>query len=275
MAWEIFPSQLGNRAVLCARKDISAMATQAQIDANRRNAKKSTGPRTETGRATSSGNRFENGLYTQTDFVLPEEAETYREFCFNMDDACNLADDAIEECLAAEITSAAWRLRRCNLVDGDIAAQCDADPFLDPALEKPIRSIERARAHSTGIFHRSLNQLRKIQKDRTKTEPKPRSSEDQFADDLDRQLQSIMNDPGPAHWDEFERQYLADQAAKQAKEAELASNCKAEEVPAEELASNCKTAPTPARTRPCPCKSGKKFKHCCGKNAPSQSGRGA
>ena len=156
------------------RKGITQMTTQSQIDANRRNAEKSTGPRTEKGRATSSRNHFRNGLFSQTDFVLPEEADTYREFCSNMDEACNLVDDAIEECLAHEITSAAWRLRRCNLVDGDIAAQCDADPFLDPALEKQIRSIERARAHSTGIFHRSLNQLRKIQKDRTKTEPKPR-----------------------------------------------------------------------------------------------------
>jgi hypothetical protein len=273
------------------RKGITQMTTQSQIDANRRNAEKSTGPRTEKGRATSSRNHFRNGLFSQTDFVLPEEADTYREFCSNMDEACNLVDDAIEECLAHEITSAAWRLRRCNLVDGDIAAQCDADPFLDPTLEKQIRSVERARAHSTSIFHRNLNQLRKIQKDRTKTEPKPRSNEDQFADELDRQLQSIMNDPGPAHWDEFERQYLADQAAKQAASQtsrpgliptqgpsertandQLASNCKTVDVPAEELASNCKTAPTPARTRPCPCKSGRKYKHCCGKNIPSQSG---
>jgi hypothetical protein len=252
------------------RKGITQMTTQSQIDANRRNAEKSTGPRTEKGRATSSRNHFRNGLFSQTDFVLPEEADTYREFCSNMDEACNLVDDAIEECLAHEITSAAWRLRRCNLVDGDIAAQCDADPFLDPTLEKQIRSVERARAHSTSIFHRNLNQLRKIQKDRTKTEPKPRSNEDQFADELDRQLQSIMNDPGPAHWDEFERQYLADQAAKQAKEAELASNCKTAKAPSEELASNCKTAPAApkptvkiGRNALCPCQSGLKFKRCC------------
>ena len=266
------------------------MATEAQINANRENAAHSTGAYSPEGHYASSRNAVTYGLYTQSDFVLPEEAEIYNMFCINMQGSCN-AVDAIEELLAAEITGAAWRLRRCNLVDGDIAAQCDADPFLDPTLEKQIRSIERARAHSTGIFHRNLNQLRKIQKDRTKTKPNPRGSEDRFADDLDRQLQSIMNDPGPAHWDEFERQYLADQAAKQAASQtsrpgliptqgpsertandQLASNCKTVDVPAEELASNCKTAPTPARTRPCPCKSGRKYKHCCGKNIPSQSG---
>ena len=68
----------------------------------------------------SSRNHVVNGLYTQNAFVLPDEGDVYRMFCLNIDGACK-AVGAGEESLAAEITSAAWRLRRCNLADGEVA----------------------------------------------------------------------------------------------------------------------------------------------------------
>jgi hypothetical protein len=50
------------------------MSTQAQIDANRLNAEKSTGPVTESGLAASSQNRATHGLASNTTFrVLPDE----------------------------------------------------------------------------------------------------------------------------------------------------------------------------------------------------------
>ena len=247
------------------------MATEAQFNANRENAQKSTGARTPGGHYASSRNAVTYGLYTQSDFVLPEEAEIYQMFCINMQGSCN-AVDALEELLAAEITGAAWRLRRCNLVDGDLANHSPIDPLLDTMLGPQIRSIERARSHSTSIFHRSLNQLRKLQKDRLAMQtpqPKPEHEFD-LLQAVQQNIGAIMNDRGPTDWDEFERQYLADQAAKQAKEAELASNCKTAKAPSEELASNCKTAPAApkptvkiGRNALCPCQSGLKFKRCC------------
>ena len=213
------------------------MATHSQIDANRRNAEKSTGARTPEGHYASSRNAVTYGLYTQSDFVLPEEAEIYNMFCINMQGSCN-AVDAIEELLAAEITGAAWRLRRCNLVDGDIAQHSPIDPLLDTMLGSQIRSIERARSHSTSIFHRGLNQLKKLQKERLanpqaepEREPEPEPGlRPEFLQRVQQKLQSI-----------------------------------------DQLGSNCTPAPGPARGRPCPCKSGKKYKHCCGKNTPWQS----
>ena len=204
------------------------MATEAQFNANRENAQKSTGARTPGGHYASSRNAVTYGLYTQSDFVLPEEAEIYNMFCVNMQGSCN-AVDALEELLAAEITGAAWRLRRCNLVDGDIAQYSTLDPLLDATLEKQIRSIERARAHSTSIFHRGLNRLRKLQKDRLAMQtpqPKPEPEFD-LLQAVQQNIGAIMNDRGPTDWDEFERQYLADQAAKDAADvaakAQLAS----------------------------------------------------
>ena len=267
------------------------MATEAQFNANRENAQKSTGARTPGGHYASSRNAVTYGLYTQSDFVLPEEAEIYQMCCINMQGSCN-AVDALEELLAAEITGAAWRLRRCNLVDGDLANHSPIDPLLDTMLGPQIRSIERARSHSTSIFHRSLNQLRKLQKDRLAMQtpqPKPEPEFD-LLQAVQQSISSIMSDPGPANWDEFDRQYLAEQAAKvvgqdgilpadcqsavAAEQPELASNCDSTAPATEESASNCKSAPTtptatpkaPAkigRNAPCPCNSGQKFKRCC------------
>jgi hypothetical protein len=108
------------------------MATEAQINANRRNAAHSTGPRTPEGINTSSRNAVTIGFYTQTDFVLPDEAEIYHLYVTNMHQSFE-AVDILEE----------------HLADGELAANSIIDPLLDPALEKRIRSIERARAHST------------------------------------------------------------------------------------------------------------------------------
>jgi hypothetical protein len=56
------------------------MATQAQLNANRENAKNSTGPTSEAGAARSSKNALKHGLTSQTIYLAtPEEAEAYTE----------------------------------------------------------------------------------------------------------------------------------------------------------------------------------------------------
>ena len=244
------------------------MATEAQINANRANAAKSTGPSSSEGLYTSCKNAVTTGFWTQTDYVQPGEEEIYHMFVINMHHSFE-AVDILEEHLAAQITSAAWRLRRCDLADGELAATSIIDPLLDPALEKRIRSIERARAHSTSVFHRALNQMKKLQKERKIAEkpappviPTQQQQEKAFLDNLGSQINNIMHCEEP-DWDEIDRQI----AENRAKEAELASNCKPAEPAPEKLGSNCNPAPTPARTRLCPCKSGKKYKHCCAKKA--------
>jgi len=234
------------------------MATKAQFKANIRNAQKSKGPTSPQGKAASSRNHLITCLYTMNDFVLPEEIDTYKYFCGRFEDSCN-AGDAIEECLTSEITSAAWRLRRCNIADGYVAEHSTLDPLLDTMLEKQIRSIERARSHSTSVFHRGINQLKKLQKGRDNPGP-------EFLQKVQQKLDGIMNEPAP-DWNEIDRQI----AENKAKIAESASNCKTPGNAETSASPEAPQAPSPARGRPCPCKSGKKYKHCCGKNTPWQS----
>jgi hypothetical protein len=141
------------------------MATLNQIEANRLNATHSTGPRTDAGREAVSQNRLTLGLFTRRDYVKPEERELYKEFCDGFyAELC--PQGHVESSLANDIVSASWRLRRCAEVDGDLADFAPQDPLLDEATEKTRRAVERARNSAHGHFHRSLNQLRKIQTER-------------------------------------------------------------------------------------------------------------
>jgi hypothetical protein len=262
------------------------MPSLSRLNANRENATHSTGPRTPTGKAASSLNHLTCGLYTRQDYVRPEERELYKEFCETM--VAELGPETLlEQSLAAEITGATWRLRRCSNAEAELADYALTDPLLDEdeATEKKLRSIERARASAHSLLHRSINQLRKLQTSRPvgfelsdgetiPQKPAPNMSDIETAlrAAADRQSDAVMAqimaycaiDPEIAN--ETWEQYVArTQPAPSEPEAAETSD----------LASNCKPAPQIARNAPCPCKSGEKYKRCCGKNAPPVLNRAA
>jgi hypothetical protein len=141
------------------------MATLKQVEANRLNATHSTGPRTESGREAAAQNHLTLGLFTRRDYVKPEERDLYKQFCDSF--YAELGPEGhIESALADDIIAASWRLRRCSEVDGDLADYAPQDPLLDESTEKTRRAVERARNSAHGHFHRSINQLRKIQTER-------------------------------------------------------------------------------------------------------------
>jgi len=53
------------------------MATDRQIAANRANAQKSTGPRTQAGKAASSANAIKSGVYAQSTLIPGEDPAEY------------------------------------------------------------------------------------------------------------------------------------------------------------------------------------------------------
>src|SRR5579863_8778233 len=54
------------------------MATAAQITANRISAQRSTGPKSEEGKARSAMNAFQSGLYAQSQLLPGESPEAFR-----------------------------------------------------------------------------------------------------------------------------------------------------------------------------------------------------
>jgi len=87
------------------------MATEAQIRANRRNAQKSTGPRTSEGKAAVSQNAIQHGLSARQDVITSESQDDYRLYRERM--LAELAPASpMESMLAERIVALSWRLKR-------------------------------------------------------------------------------------------------------------------------------------------------------------------
>ncbi len=88
-----------------------AMTSEAKIEANRRNARKSTGPKTERGKERARLNALRHGLTAKQ---LVAEGEDFGDFArFNAELRETLSPaDAVEEQLVECIAVSTWRLRR-------------------------------------------------------------------------------------------------------------------------------------------------------------------
>ena len=89
------------------------MTSYRQIEANRRNALKSTGPKTEAGKQVSRCNAVRHGLTAETVLSALEDAEDYKAF-----EAAITADydaqSAVERELVLRLASILWRLSRAT-----------------------------------------------------------------------------------------------------------------------------------------------------------------
>jgi hypothetical protein len=92
------------------------MTSFRQIEANRRNALKSTGPNTPEGKERSRCNAVRHGLTAETVIGLLEDAEDYQAF-----EAAIAADfdaqSAVERELVLRLASLLWRLRRATTME--------------------------------------------------------------------------------------------------------------------------------------------------------------
>src|SRR5436305_7365867 len=109
-------SILRNKANCCGRY---SMTSFKQIEANRRNARHSTGPITEEGKQRSRRNAVRHGLTAETVIGALEDAEDYRAF-----ETAIIADydgqTAVERELVLRLASVLWRLRRATMIEAGL-----------------------------------------------------------------------------------------------------------------------------------------------------------
>jgi hypothetical protein len=90
-----------------------------QIEANRRNALRSTGPTTEDGKRRSRQNAVRHGLSAETVVEIVEDIDDYRDF-----EAAVIADydarTAVERELVLRLASLLWRLRRATMIETEL-----------------------------------------------------------------------------------------------------------------------------------------------------------
>jgi len=95
------------------------MASQKQIEANRRNARKSTGAWTEEGKAVVAANALTHGLRSERIIAPGEDADEFDQFAAAM--IAQLAPASpLERVFAERVVQAAWRLRRAIRLEQEI-----------------------------------------------------------------------------------------------------------------------------------------------------------
>ena len=153
------------------------MATIKQIEANRNNAKLSTGPVTTEGKAVSSRNALSSGIYAARESVLPHEdprdldnltAEYYDRYAPATPE---------ERCLVDSLVSDEWQLRRFRRIEGEMLTRSIQqperhDPSISAAYSITERSLERLqrRVNATRKSYlktlEALHHLRKLEAER-------------------------------------------------------------------------------------------------------------
>jgi hypothetical protein len=117
------------------------MTSDKQADANRRNARKSTGPKTPEGKAVARLNALKHGLLSQ-ELLLPGEDEAALNELSELLMAELQPVGAMETLLVRDIIVAHWRLRRLRMVEAGIFARQLREELIEQA-ESEARSYER------------------------------------------------------------------------------------------------------------------------------------
>ena len=106
------------------------MSNSAQINANRQNAKKSTGPRSTEGKAVVAKNAVKHGLFASQTLIKGENQEDFDLFREQL--LAELAPaGAIESMLAERAVSLSWRLKRIVRIQ---------DQAIDAMIDKQLNS---------------------------------------------------------------------------------------------------------------------------------------
>jgi hypothetical protein len=118
------------------------MTSFRQIEANRRNARKSTGPVTQEGKEHSRCNAVRHGLTAETVIGALEDAEDYKAFEGAVAAGFD-AETAAERELVLRLASLLWRLRRATAIDTGLL-ETSSEPDTASDLDSAALANERA-----------------------------------------------------------------------------------------------------------------------------------
>jgi hypothetical protein len=108
------------------------MSTFKQIRANRRNAKKSTGPKTSAGKAKSRFNGLVHGLRSESGFIPGEDPQEFEQDLARLFAAWK-PQDQIERSLLEQIASHQWKLARLDRAEAK---------FHSPGAMPPAQAVD-------------------------------------------------------------------------------------------------------------------------------------
>src|SRR5579883_3039148 len=153
------------------------MVSDRRIEANRKNAQRSTGPRSDSGRARSSMNALRHGITGQVSIMTTEDRAAHDKFIQQIIDRLQ-PEDALELQFASLIAEDFWRLQRIRSVENDIfalgnfseAAGIDVDhPEIHTSLTRAQTFLDRSKDFERlTLYEHRIN--RAIEKNRKQLE---------------------------------------------------------------------------------------------------------
>jgi hypothetical protein len=134
------------------------MTSFRQIEANRRNARKSTGPVSQEGKERSRCNAVRHGLTAETVIGALEDTEDYKAFEAAVAAGFD-AETAVERELVLRLASLLWRLRRATAIDTGLleaSSERDAAPDFESFTSVNERGADGIAQIGSLENHRSL-----------------------------------------------------------------------------------------------------------------------
>jgi hypothetical protein len=158
------------------------MATLSQIEANRRNAQHSTGPRTPEGKAASSMNALKTGIDAQSSVIPGEDSAALAALAERFYQDCQ-PQTAIESALVDNIVRETWLLRRFDRIDAEILIHTMEDTNY-PSPNAPAGKAFHQSSSTQSRLQRRINdthrlqreairELQRIQAERPQPQPQP------------------------------------------------------------------------------------------------------
>src|SRR5438105_14251788 len=152
------------------------MATLKQIEANRRNALLSTGPKTPEGKAAVRLNALRHGLRAHTVVLPGEKSEQFQQLCDDLEAEWQ-PQTRTEQLYVEQMAVSQWKLRRMEIGEASLLVQKFGAKNQIPLLD----GLWQAEARLERSFTRAQRELERLQKSR-REQPRDQPTEAETAE---------------------------------------------------------------------------------------------
>src|SRR5712671_94670 len=140
------------------------MATIKQIEANRRNALKSTGPTTPEGKAAVRLNALRHGLRARTVVLPGEQPEEFQQLCDDLQAEWH-PKSRTEQFYVEQMAVSQWKLNRMEMAERSVFQQTS-----DPETQVPLlNSLWQSQNRAERAYARAKRELERLQYARSRS----------------------------------------------------------------------------------------------------------
>src|ERR1700736_1565274 len=144
------------------------MATIKQFEANRRNALRSTGPKTPEGKAAVSMNSLRHGLRARTVVMPGENREEFNQLCDNLEVEWS-PQSRTEQFYVEQMAVSQWKLIRLEVGEVNLFKDTDSAKNQLPLLDR----LWQAECRLERSYARAQRELQRLQNSRPQPDPQP------------------------------------------------------------------------------------------------------